>query len=176
MRISVYRINGRSNKARARARAERVAWALVDDDMDLGEYADAFWTISGDGYAKTHRAGRNVFLHHVVIGRRPRLDVCHLNGDKLDCRRENLKHGTRSENMLTAADGPTAANTSGFRGVTRDDRDRVLARPWRGKVQIAGRTHQTRRYATAADAAGALNRLRRSLGVTEDERVQEFPA
>lgn len=46
-----------------------------------------------------------VYLHvlvaeHFCNGKEPGLEVCHNNGDKLDCRAENLRWDTRSENRL----------------------------------------------------------------------------
>lgn len=173
--IQIHKIPGRSNKARGRSMAKVVAVALVDDDK--GHLADEFWTLGRDGYARTSRAGRTWLMQHAVIGRHNGADVSHLNANSLDNRRDNLRRATRSENMLNTADPINRANTSGFRGVTRDDRNRIskLSRPWRGKVTIQGKTHQTRRFTTPLEAAIALNNLRRDLGVPEDLRVQEFP-
>lgn len=173
IRIPVHSVPGRSCKAKGRAKAQIVAWALVDDDM--AHLADEFWTLDADGYARTREQGRNVFMHHRVLAATPGLDVSHVNGRKLDNQRANLEAATRSRNMLNTADPLTAANTSGFRGVTRDDASRRLARAWRGKVRVNGKTHQTTRYATALEAARALNDLRHRLGVPEDLRVRQMP-
>ncbi len=168
--IPVYRLPFASNKAKGRSAALMVGHALVDDaDAVL---ADEYWTISPDGYAKTYRRGTLVFMHHAVAGKPDGLDISHLNANKLDNRRANLVVATRSQNMLNPADGPTRRKQScGYRGVTRDDRSRQLAKPWRGKVQIDGRTYQTPRFTTPEDAAHALEALRESLGV----RVREMP-
>lgn len=167
MLIPVHRIPGRSCKRRGRQKANVVAHALVDND--LGRLDSFFWLLH-TGYAARHAKGRPVFMHHDVIGRAPGLEVSHKNADKLDNRRENLEHVTRSDNMLNPADGALGSNRScGLRGVTRDDRSRSLARPWRGKVTVRGKTHQTPRFATAGEAANALAQL----GV--DLRVREFP-
>jgi hypothetical protein len=168
--IPVYRLPFASNKAKGRSAASMVGHALVDDaDAVL---ADEYWTISPDGYAKTYRRGTLVFMHHAVAGKPDGLDISHLNANKLDNRRANLVVATRSQNMLNPADGPTRRNQScGYRGVTRDDRSRQLAKPWRGKVQIDGRTYQTPRFTTPEDAAHALEALRESLGV----RVRQYP-
>lgn len=155
-------------KAKGRSLAVVVAHAIVDDDCaHLAEY---FWTLSKDGYAVTGMGGRRIFMHHAVIGCRRPGDVSHENTNRLDNQRENLRHCTRSENMLNPADGPNAANrSSGIRGVTRDDKGRHLSKPWRGKVTVKGKTYQTVRFATAEEAAAALDELRRKL------RVREFP-
>ena len=155
-------------KRKGRAQAVHVADAIVDDNCAF--LAVFFWTLS-DGYAVTRVKGKTVFMHHLVVDKVDGLDVSHENGNPLDNRRCNLLNCSRSVNMLNPADGPTMRNqSSGLRGVTRDDRGRNLAKPWRGKIQVNGRTHQTRRYATAEEAAQALNKLR------SDLRVRQFPA
>lgn len=149
--------------------AKVVALALVNDDRaDLDSH---FWTLHS-GYAARHAGGQTIFMHHDVIGRSPGLDVSHENANKLDNRRGNLRHVTRGDNMRNPADGPNSARRScPFRGVTRDDRSRPLARPWRGKVTVNGKTHQTRRFGTPEEARDALDDLRRELGL----RVREMP-
>ncbi|HKY51659.1 MAG TPA: HNH endonuclease [Candidatus Limnocylindria bacterium] len=164
--IAVHRIPDRSCKAKGRAKAEVVGHALVDDDM-LPDLRRHFWTMH-DGYAVRHERGRKVFMHHDVAGRQPGMDVSHENANKLDNRRANLRHVTRGENMRNPADGATVALKSNrYRGVTRDDRSRSLARPWRGKVTVDGRTYQTSRFATPEEARDALEALRL--------RVREVP-
>lgn len=154
-------------KAKGRKMAVVVAHAIVDDD--LADLANHFWTLM-DGYAITSIGGKRVLMHHLVVGRMQGMDVSHENTNRLDNRRNNLKVCSRSVNMLNPADGPRKSNKScGLRGVTRDDSGRRLAKPWRGKVTVKGRTYQTTRFATAEEAADALARLR------EDLRVREYP-
>jgi hypothetical protein len=162
MKIPVHKYPARPGGKWDRSTAVVVAFALVDDDTAV--LASEFWTLSRWGYARTTRGGRSVFMHHAVIGRRPGLDVSHENANKLDNRRGNLRHATRSENLLNPADGPTRAlRSNGFRGVSRDDRSHALARPWRGKVQIKGKSYQTARFSAPEEAAAALAELRGKL-------------
>lgn len=167
--IPVHRVPDRSCKARGRAKACVVAHAIVDDDQ--AHLAQHFWTLH-TGYAGRWEKGRKVFMHHDVVGRCPGTDVSHENANKLDNRRENLRHVTRGDNMRNPNDGPTRALRSNpYRGVTRDDKSRRLARPWRGKVTVSGRIHQTKRFATPEEARDALDELRQELNL----RVRQFP-
>lgn len=55
----------------------------------------------GDGYAIACVDGRNIYLHHMLMGEKPRsggLVVDHVNHDTLDNRRANLRAVTQREN------------------------------------------------------------------------------
>lgn len=70
------------------------------------------WHISDRGYAKTYYLGKHVQMHHLIVGK-----WCdHINGDKLDNRRENLRPATIRQNNANVA--PRAK--SGFKGVVKD--------------------------------------------------------
>jgi len=64
-------------------------------------------------------ARRNILMHR-GIAERMGLDLSneidHINGDKLDNRRENLRSATRSQNMMNS--GKPKNNTSGHKGVS----------------------------------------------------------
>lgn len=65
-------------------------------------------------YARTGRGRRKLYLHRLVMGAGDGQTVDHINGDPLDCRKENLRIVTRSQN---AANRSKTRNPSGFRGV-----------------------------------------------------------
>lgn len=163
--VPVHRVPGRSCKAKGRAKAKVVAEARIDDGF--ARLLQYFWTIH-DGYAVRGAGGRTIFMHHDVAGRITGLDVSHENGDKLDNRCANLRHVSRSTNMLNPNDPVSRARRScPYRGVCRDDKSRPLAKPWRGKVTVNGKIHQTARTATAEEARDALRGLRISLGLKD---------
>ena len=129
-----------------------VAHALVDDDdyerLNLGRWR---WCRNSKGYVMrtTHVGGRamNFRLHRVVMDAPDGIEVDHRNGNKLDNRRSNLRLATsalNSQNQLLSH-----ANTSGYRGVTRE-RGR-----WKAKSVLDGRTHHIGYYATAEEAGRA---------------------
>jgi hypothetical protein len=113
------------------------AWAIVDADIvaSLGEWR---WCLSSDGYAKrTPRVdGRRVviYLHRLVADAKPGEDVDHINRDRLDCRRANLRVGTRALNLQNVA---SRGGTSRHRGVSWH---RGAGR-WRATVKLAGKAH-----------------------------------
>lgn len=91
---------------------------LVDDDLPSWIYKQV-WGMHVSGYARS----RQGFLHHAIIGKPPQGMVTdHVNRDKQDCRRQNLRHVSRSTNGLNA--GERADNTSGTRGVHYSKKDK----------------------------------------------------
>ena len=79
---------------------------IVDDDL-LEELSKRTWFIGADGYVVANEGrGRQVRMHHLVIGRPPEtvdLSVTdHINANKLDNRRENLRHVSNRYNTKRA--------------------------------------------------------------------------
>jgi hypothetical protein len=123
-----------------------VATALVDDE-DI-EFTSRRWHLSS-GYPAT--GARSERMHSLILGRHAGLEPDHLNGDKLDNRRENLRlvsHAENTQNVRTAK--------GDMRGVFFDSRENV----WYGQVKHNGRKHSTKRFRSASDAQRAVIELR----------------
>lgn len=88
------------------------------DPDDHGPCSRHTWRLSSDGYAvrSETRGGskRTIYLHREVAGTPPGMLTDHINGDRLDNRRSNLRVATRSQNGANSADRP---RQSPFRGV-----------------------------------------------------------
>ncbi len=96
--------------------------AIVDDD-DFAFLKVNKWRLSGSGYAEraeTRNDGtqKTISMHRVLSQCPPGKHVDHINGDKLDNRKVNLRICTNRQNKQNC--GPTAANKSGFKGVSFD--------------------------------------------------------
>ena len=81
---------------------DRVALVDKDDFAWLNKWK---WSCSSHGYAcrGTTKAGnkRNIFYMHREIMKAPEgMDIDHINGNRLDNRRDNLRICSRSENMF----------------------------------------------------------------------------
>lgn len=115
-------------------------YALVDAE-DYEWLSQWSWRLHSGGYA--HRAQRDhwyshmVYMHRLIGGATYGVEIDHINRNKLDNRRANLRLVNRAENL---ANRPKAAcNTSGYKGVSKE-RKRWVAKgcfngkKWRGGV------------------------------------------
>lgn len=94
------------------------AVALVDDE-DYDELNKYKWHLHSEGYAvRTTGSGRTRerFRMHRLIAKTPEeMDTDHINGNRLDNRKENLRICTRAENLRNRFVGSN--NASGYKGV-----------------------------------------------------------
>ena len=148
-----------------------VAYALVDEaDRDLVN--DRRWNLASSGYAfGTLRGvqGRDL-MHRVILGleRGDGKQVDHINRDKLDNRRKNLRLVSHGENQRNKS----GWGSSEYRWVFRD------GRRWRVCFRMNGR----RRYLpgsfrTELSAALAAERFRREYlpGTPSDDKLEDLP-
>lgn len=120
-------------------------YAVVDDeDFDnLNQYK---WSLVR-GYAKrmtwdskTKKVG-NLTMHQIVLGKKDGFEIDHINRNRLDNRKQNLRHVTKSQNRMNT---PVRADSkTGVKGVTlykgRDKKYGVRIRNKRnGKLLFLG--------------------------------------
>lgn len=66
--------------------------------------ASMSWHVSSTGYAVNRRNGKTVRLHHLIVGKPPKGSVTdHINRNKLDNRRENLRITSQKINASNSA-------------------------------------------------------------------------
>lgn len=122
--------------------------ALVDDEnFDfLNQYK---WHIDNIGYARLCTGLR---MHEVLMGHEPGKEVDHKNGNKLDNRKENLRHVTHAENLRNR--GPNKRNITGYKGVWYS-KDRYK---WYACIVVNYKTIHLGSYKTIEEAARAYDR------------------
>lgn len=138
------------------------------DDVDLALLADRTWFVNVDGYVAGHvddgvAKHRRVLLHRLIVQQAgPIPSGCvpdHINRDKLDNRRANLRVVALTVNAQNS--GLSVRNKSGERGVVYvADCGR---RPWRVSIQANGKRHYIGYFATFETAAEAARRARLQL-------------
>ncbi len=127
--------------------------ALVDD-ANFARLSQLKWCYNSSGYAVHYEDRRTIFMHRLIMNAPPHLQVDHINQNRLDNRRENLRFATRSQNQ--ANKGRQANNTSGYKGVS------FRAGKWEARIRVAGGRLQLGRFddpVTAALVYDAASRL-----------------
>lgn len=101
-------------------------------------------------YACARRAGRTIYLHRLLLDAPKGKQVDHINGDKLDNRRANLRLATASENSANRSD---YRPSSGFRGVYRNKKGWSAMISWGGRLHHLGTWGEREKAALAYDQA-----------------------
>src|SRR5574340_472040 len=71
-------------------------------DCDYEAVLPHKWHISGSGYVCTRIGGKKISLHRFVMNPPAHLWVDHINHDKLDCTRENLRICDNVQNLYNS--------------------------------------------------------------------------
>lgn len=131
-------------------------YALVDD-RDYLKILKYKWHIDGRGYVMRNRLtkddGSPIQLHRLILNPSQDKQVDHINGDRLDNRRDNLRVCSKSQNMCNR--GPQKNNTSGFKGIYYDK----FAEKWRAKANFNGKVYSIARSKSKDKVIRAYNRL-----------------
>ena len=86
------------------------------DLADLPLIEHHTWHLGKRGYPATHIRGKTVVLHRLLFPEADGMEIDHINGDKLDNRRANLRPCTHQQNGFNQKRRHT--NTSGYIGVS----------------------------------------------------------
>lgn len=84
--------------------------AKVDDD-DYGLLSKISWQCNSSGYAKS---SMDMYMHRLILGHNKKSYIDHINGDKLDNQRHNLRVVSQSVNLCNTE---KANGKSKYRGV-----------------------------------------------------------
>lgn len=109
--------------------------ALVDDE-DAARVSEFYWTlVLGYAVAKIQVDGqwKNVPMHRLVMDAKPGSFIDHKDGNKLNCKKENLRWCTKAQNAWNAR--PKRNSTAGFKGISRQ------GHKWVVKVEANGKRH-----------------------------------
>lgn len=146
---------------RANSRS-RVKYALVSiEDYSRKEIAGVKWSIHSAGYAyriKTVKGKKEmIYLHREVLGLGPGQGIVdHINGNRLDCRIENLRVlSSNADNLQNRKS--RVFGSSRYRGVTFNQK----AKSWVAQVGYDGQMFYGGSYKDETKAAIAAEAIRR---------------
>lgn len=96
------------------------------------------------GYAARSSSNRDLgvhyLMHRLIIGAKKGEFVDHINGNKLDNRRSNLRLSSKSQNRCNTR--TPISNTSGYKGVSWHKRQKK----WHAQVKMNGKNHHIGYY------------------------------
>jgi hypothetical protein len=123
------------------------------DAKDADRFGHLAWYLTGTGYAareqQRDRQRTRIYLHRAILGLTygDGFQADHINCDRLDNRRENLRVVTNAENKQNKR--LYSNNKSGFRGVCWQK----AAQKWEASYRIQGKQHYLGLFDDPAKAA-----------------------
>lgn len=128
---------------------EQEIFTIIDEE-DLEKIQNHSWYLNR-GYVEAKIKGKTVSLHRYLTNPPPNLVVDHLNGNKLDNRRENLQITTRQGNSWNRQRNKN--NSTGFRGVSK------LNTSFYAQMKLDGKNYYLGRYENEKEAAEVVELL-----------------
>lgn len=130
----------------------------IVDATDVDRVRNIAWTLDTRGYVVGRPSGFKTCtpLHRwlMIDGKNCKKAVDHIDGDKLNNRRSNLRLCTQAENAKNTRLGLN--NTSGAKGVSRNVNGKWRARIWNNRKEIHLGTFETAAEAMAAYDKAAI--------------------
>ncbi len=149
---------------------EEIFAGLDSEDHDL--LATYKWYLDNNGYIfRSVRDGKkkcSVRLHRLVLARIIGRSLIpsdigdHINRNRIDNRRSNLRVATRAQNSQNSK----TRSKWGYKGVSFDKK--CPRRPWRGVVDQNGHCCHLGQFDTVEHAAEAVRNKRKELGIIGD--------
>lgn len=134
-------------------------FSLVDDD-DFDNLFKFKWHFN-KGYACRNGAKHNgrkdpaIYIHRIVNKTPGGFQTDHINGNKLDNRKKNLRIATNSQNQMNRKPKPNAA--SKYKGVTKCK----ISNKWRARIVVRKQTISLGLFTSELSAAIAYNKMAR---------------
>jgi hypothetical protein len=128
--------------------------ALVDDD-DF-EYINQWkWYFNGK-YATRNKPITSSYrvpeyMHRVIVNTPEGMDTDHINHNKLDNRKQNLRISTRAQNKYNMT--KNSRNTSGYKGVSWS----TVRNKWEVRISHNGKSFFVGRFSSLKNAADAYD-------------------
>jgi hypothetical protein len=141
-------------------------FAIVDDENF--EWLNQWkWCCDAKGYAVRHeqkseygnRQRKMVKMHRAIMKVSAGIYLDHINRNRLDNRKANLRIATNSQNQANAKQWQT--NTSGYRGVVQLNKNKPynISKPWGAQIVVEGKRIFKGMFETPEEASKAYGQL-----------------
>jgi hypothetical protein len=128
-------------------------FAIIDkEDIDIvSKYK---WFFTKNGYAMNKSGKKSIYMHRLILGVQNGLVTDHINGNKLDNRRCNLRQCTQAQNLM---------NRCGVKGRSLPKGVRKAKNRYQARIGINGKSVYLGSYTVIADAVAAYNKASKQL-------------
>jgi hypothetical protein len=113
---------------------KRKAQFLIDKE-DFEKIQGYNWTLHSAGYINAKdifsKDYKKVLLHHLIMPKKEGYCIDHINGNRLDNRKSNLRYATAKENTWNTAKKSNATQSK-HRGVYKNS---TKSKPWKAQIQ-----------------------------------------
>lgn len=128
---------------------------VLVDDVDYPILNQYKWYLHTSGYARTslyvEKKHVKLYMHRLIMNTPRHLSTDHINGNRLDNRRSNLRICTESQNRMNT--GLRSNNKSGYKGVSWDKEKKK----WTVRVRIEGKAKYLGYFTNKIVAAKVYN-------------------
>jgi transcription elongation factor Elf1 len=126
-------------------RLEETGRALISLDK-IHKVKNYKWYLMSTGYVGSKSRDNAILLHRLITEAEEETIIDHINRNRLDCRNDNLRECTKSENAMNSS--LSKSNTSGVTGVWYSKRDEK----WIAEISANGKKYRLGRSKNIEEA------------------------